>query len=263
VLPLPSLSVLILALAVPVFAGSLFTEVLQTLGAPPRAGVPTAHTNALTEDLMALHARELDAAGREVPAKLPWKERHRRLHERMARKNGEVRERLTKGAVGYPEGERIAHKVYAALASNEVAKVDAVARYDRDGDLGFCFGRAAMAHYLLLREGVPPERIAKIFAIGRLRHGDRLWEFHMATLVMGPKGRWWVVDSLFDRLLPHGEWMDRTAGLDINPSLPQLRFYVTDPRKFQPGYGGYEEAHFRIPELNRYFTDLFASLKKK
>jgi hypothetical protein len=82
----------------------------------------------------------------------------------------------------------------------------------------------------------------------------------MATMVRGEKGQWWVVDSLFDHPLPHGEWMKRAARFDDRKDAPRVRFYVTDARKFQPAFGRYRARDFGIPELKPYFTELFRSL---
>jgi hypothetical protein len=145
---------------------------------------------------------------------------------------------------------------------NPVAKVEAAAHYDRLGNIGFCFGRAALAHYLLLQNGVRPEHIAKIFIVGNLKYGSQIWEFHEATMVTGERGMWWVIDPLFEKMLSHVQWMERAKQFDVKSLEPQLRFYVTDARKFQPSFGMYRTDYFLQPELRRYFSALVRSLGK-
>lgn len=254
----------LMGLTAPVFSGSRLDGVLKKLNVAP-APVESSlrpYTHAIDEDLIAVYAREADAANRLVDIKLERTERSQRLRAIAERENKKVRERLERASdgSGAEAARKNAEKAFQVLVSNPVSKIESEHRYDPRGDIGFCFGRAALAHYLLLKYGVAPGNLAKIFAVGRLRYKEQLWDFHMATMVKGEKGQWWVVDSLFDKVLSVSDWMDRAAAFDVNPSASQVRFYVTDPRKFQPVYGQYREKELNIKELRPYFNDLFRSI---
>lgn len=118
----------------------------------------------------------------------------------------------------------------------------ALDKYDHDRQIGFCFGRAAYAHIELLRRGVSPDSIAKVFVFGRLVHQGRGWDFHMATMTRGPGLKWWVLDGLQTKVLPLEEWTQEVLKLDGDVKRPKLRFYYTSPLKFQPIPGGYDLA---------------------
>lgn len=253
---------LILAVPAPGTKASFeaYLRVLQTAPAPLKS---SPYSDETETNLLTAYQREYSDARAQVPATLAREERNARLSEIMKAKNALVAQKLSEvslpgNASGIPA---IANEVFRILSTNRVSRVDAVGRYDRNGDVGFCFGRAAMVHYLLLKHGIAPERIAKIFVVGRLLYFGRVWEFHVATMVLGEKGQWWVIDNLYDRVQPHFDWMKRVHELDAMSQWPQLRFYVTDPRKFQPALGKYNRAQFEIPLLRPFFSDLFQSLK--
>jgi len=98
--------------------------------------------------------------------------------------------------------------LYQNTARHPVAGLPVVHRYDPDGMVGFCFGRAMAAHLLARRMGLAPEAIGKVFIVGDLRSGvDPEWRFHVTTVVRGPAGRWWAIDPVAWHPRPLPAWM--------------------------------------------------------
>jgi len=238
-------------------AHASLTTALRPLSAPPvfPAGVSSPSLFAVEVNLVKRYSDEVSEVTRGIVPGTPLKERKRRIFEMQQRLNAETKAALDKSAPGAVEQKKI-EKVFASLVAHPVARVDAVIQYDKRGDVGFCFGRAMLVHAMLLEQGVRPEQIAKIFALGKLLYKKQLWDFHMATLVRG-EGTWWVVDSLFEKVLPYDEWMRRVTLFGVNRQYPEVRFFVTDPRKFQPAYAAYRASDLREPELREYFNALF------
>jgi hypothetical protein len=107
--------------------------------------------------------------------------------------------------------------------------------YDpQQGQVGFCFMRAQFAYLELLRHGLPSSSIRKIFAIGGLVYQNTIWDYHVATMVLGKENKWWVIDGLFAEVLELEEWLRRISLWDGNQIYPMLRFYITPAWKFQP-----------------------------
>jgi len=238
-------------------AHASLSTALRPLSAPPiyPAGVFSPSLYAIGDNLVKRYGDEISEVTRGIALGTKLKERKRLIFEMQQRRNGETKAAIDKSTPA-AVNQIIIEKVFTTLVAHPVARVDAVTKYDKRGDVGFCFGRAMLVHSLLLKEGVRPEQIAKIFAVGKLLYKKQLWDFHMATLVRG-EGTWWVVDSLFDKILPHAEWMRRVALFGINREHPEARFFVTDPRKFQPAYAAYRAYDLREPELEEYFNALF------
>jgi hypothetical protein len=258
--------VVLVLFSVQVFPEEIFSKVIKKLNVSPspQEGGSSPYTHDTEDNLIAIYSEEIRIAKSKIDPSVSKPARNKILFERMGEENKKVEEKLRNSSDGKnaETHKKIAQKVFESLSSHNVTKIDAVERYDKRGDIGFCFGRAAMVHYLLLENGIKQDQIAKIFVVGRLKFKGQLWDFHMATMVKGEKGEWLVIDSLHDQVLPHTEWIKRAHTLDIKPDLPQLRFYVTDARKFQPAYKNYRVRDFQIPDLKQYFTELFSSLQK-
>jgi hypothetical protein len=100
-------------------------------------------------------------------------------------------------------------------------------KYDPDGIIGFCFGRAMTAHLLARELGLKPDRIKKLFVIGDLRSGETPeWRFHVTTLVMGSDNRWHAVDPIMGGPMSADEWIAAVhKGWDPEK---KAKFYLTD-----------------------------------
>ena len=149
-----------------------------------------------------------------------------------------------------------AKKILESMFHHAVIGSEAAQKYDPGGQIGFCFGRATFVHLSLLQKQIPPQKIVKIFALGKLFKDGSSWDFHVTTASQDAHGTWWVIDSLFDELLPLEDWMALVGQWDASPRYPMMRFYFTDAAKFQPLPGSYDSELFHSPLYQKYFDDL-------
>lgn len=125
--------------------------------------------------------------------------------------------------------------------------------------MGYCFGRAAYLHLELLRRQVPGIQIAKLFALGNFLVRERNWDFHVATLTLtsAENLQWLVLDpSLFDRPVFPSQWIERVQSLSSPGERYRVRFYFSDPVKFHPLYGAYDQKDLFSSDFGNYFRDL-------
>lgn len=243
----------------PTWPGPTLSEATLILNAG-ETQLRAANSNNIDDNLTMIYSRELRAAELKLKKGLVWEEKKKAISKTMSSANTTLRERLVYRGEVSPSTLSLAQGVYNELMTNKVSNFGANPKYDKNGDIGFCFGRAAFVHYLLIKKKVTPEQILKIIAMGTTKYQDQIWEFHMATMVRGDQGPWLVIDALFERVLTVDEWMLKVSELDLKYPYAYTRFYTTDPRKFQPAYGKYETKYFEIPELRNFFTDLFSSV---
>lgn len=151
---------------------------------------------------------------------------------------------------------------FKLLKENPIVSLDQIQKYDPDSEVGFCFGRAAYVHLELLRHGVAPENVAKVFVIGRLQAFGSRWDFHVATITKGMGDQWWVIDNLFEDALPLKEWIQKTEKLSQDPEQPAPRVYFTDGLKFHPALGDYNEKNLSVRYYHGYFIDMMKWFKK-
>lgn len=218
---------------------------------------------------MALNERELSAIAKSLPA-LPSsiakaKKReatNRYFFEQVKSLNAKTLEALEAGKAesAVADYTAIANRVLAEARKNPVTNLKNTYHRARGGEIGFCFGRALLVHYLLLEAGVPQRELAKIFTLGQLVVQGQLWKFHVGVLIRDSKSGFIVVDPLQDRVLPYKEWIEINKKYDVKGALSRARFYVTDPRKFLASYGRYHTDQLLDPALNDYFTDLLGTL---
>jgi len=157
-----------------------------------------------------------------------------------------------------PVSGDLAQKVLDTVATHPIVGDAVVQKYDREGlNVGFCFGKAAYIHVELLRRGVNPKSLGKVFAIGKFRSGKAVWDFHVTPVVLGPKNEWWAMDTVTsEKVSPIAIWMRNVEKLDMDPAHPLIRFYFSDAVKFQPLYGAYGPENLYFPYFNNYFVDL-------
>jgi hypothetical protein len=159
----------------------------------------------------------------------------------------------------------LAADIIALVEAHDVASSTRVREYQDGEQIGFCFARAMLVHYLLLKVGIAPSDIKKIFALGEFFIGGQFWNFHVAIMVRSMQG-FIVVDPLYGEPAMLDDWQRNVAMVDVKQSLSRARFYVTDPRKFMPTTGAYTIELISPPELWPYFYDLgpsMASMKVK
>jgi hypothetical protein len=128
-------------------------------------------------------------------------------------------------------------------------------KYDRQKrGLGFCFGRAMVAHREALKMGVAKESIRKIWAVGPMKTADGYWQHHVATMVRNLKGEWYVLDPLDRRAMPVADWLESVR--HSFPS-PNLQLFSTNPARFSP-----EDARSILPGTtkSKYFNGYFQDM---
>lgn len=162
--------------------------------------------------------------------------------------------------------EKELRKFFNYAVHHPVAGIDALKKYDPNGSIGFCFGRALFIHLELLRRGVAKESIKKVFVVGEMLEVDpttakqTIWQFHVATAVKGADGQWWVIDPSYG-LSELRAWYKFMKTMAING---RISVFNTPLSKIGPSAWEYniQEGGLFDPSYNNYFKDLFASFKK-
>lgn len=190
-------------------------------------------------DLFALYAKELSTAT-PSSSSLSEDETEKVISSRLQALNQKdlsefLQYRNNQAPSQNPITQDQAQQILDILNDHPVVGGRVVQRYDQqNGQVGFCFGRAHFTHLELLRHGVHPQQIAKIFAVGGLLYGNITWDYHVATAVQGVDQKWWVIDGLQSQVMEVHEWMQKISKWDANRVHPMLRYYLTLPWKFQP-----------------------------
>lgn len=152
-----------------------------------------------------------------------------------------------------------AQNLMDAMNAHPVVGKGAAARYDPDGFMGFCFGRATWSHLELLRRGVRKEPIRKVWAIGSIIGPGASWRYHVATIVRSSEGGWWALDNYLDRLVTLEEWAERMQAM--NPD-GKLRVYHTEARRLGPYPGKYSKRNLHLQDYRGYFEDMLRRLRE-
>jgi len=124
-------------------------------------------------------------------------------------------------------------KLFEQILHNPVTGFSKINKYDPQGIIGFCFGRAMAAHLFARAMGLAPSSIKKVFIIGALReNGVIVWRFHVTTAVKGEDGKWYTIDPNVGapHLLLH--WMQRMR--KIYDENSDAFFYMTPAEAVLP-----------------------------
>ncbi len=151
-------------------------------------------------------------------------------------------------------------KVIASMTKNPIIADANAGKYNQPNvDIAYCFGRAAYAHFALLKMGVDKSAIRKIWAVGPME-GDVNWQFHVATIVRADDGRWYVLDTYFaGEVVTLERWISTWRGMNKDG---KLRIYFTDPQKFSVELGTYDRVQLGL-NLTRdkdWYKGFFADL---
>ncbi len=152
-----------------------------------------------------------------------------------------------------------ANEVYESMKNNNVVRCDL--SYERPGQsIGFCFGRATIAHMEALRMGVHPEAIRKIWVIGDMGH----WGHHVATMVKTENG-WKVLDNVTGFVSPE-DWMTQMKA-QTRGDKP-LMFFSSNAERFGPASNaGYDPTDLfgsgSDDYYNSFFRDYFSWLDEQ
>lgn len=130
--------------------------------------------------------------------------------------------------------ESQANRLYRSEAKNPiVGGQENYEKYDPEGCIGFCFGRATVVHIEGLRRKIHPEAIRKIWSVGPTKFGGEssdVWDYHVATIFKA-KGeeKWWVADSNNESSISIDQWI---KGEFSTSTDGRLMLFVTDARRF-------------------------------
>jgi hypothetical protein len=150
-----------------------------------------------------------------------------------------------------------AQKILDKIPTHPVVSDKGSQKFDTpDRQIGYCFGKAAYVHVELLRHGVDPRSIAKMFAIGPLTHTQHNWNFHVATMVKAKEGGWWVIDGLESEVLTLEAWKTLVLGWSQTRKTPLVRFYFSDAVKLNPTPGAYSEKTLYVDYYKGFFKEL-------
>jgi len=119
-----------------------------------------------------------------------------------------------------------ANVIYNAMSESKVNKNHNC--YDTDGTIGFCFGRATIAHLEAIVRNVNPEAIRKIWIAGDMGK----WGHHVATIVKAEKG-WYVLDTEIGFVLSHEHWVSIYLPLK-EPKANEIMVFTTQAGRFSP-----------------------------
>lgn len=118
-------------------------------------------------------------------------------------------------------------------------------KYDRDEVIGFCFGRAFIAHYQAKLREVHPDSVKKIWVVGDMEK----WGHHVATILRGRKG-WMAIDT-YTGLMSVEKWIKRMEK-DKKRKADELMFFVTNATRFGHQNNNFYNSIdlFNVPEEN-------------
>ncbi len=144
-----------------------------------------------------------------------------------------------------------AHKFYQDFEANPVGSCSA--NYEPGGvKIGFCFGRAIIAHVEALRYGVHPSSIKKIWVVGDMHE----WGHHVATMIKTESG-WKVFDNETGLVSAH-QWMEIQRAEKKAGAKP-LMFFVSSAERFGPANNGsYQASDLFGDGLNDYYNGFFS-----
>ncbi|HXW52748.1 MAG TPA: hypothetical protein VEL47_01455 [Myxococcota bacterium] len=223
--------------------------------------------NTSSRDLPTVYREELAAIeeqwNKEPQCKLDMMknslEKHEFFFQQITKLNEDEIRNLERNNQTQRSVSALLHQVLSAVESHPVASSKRAEHYDRDLQIGFCFGRALLVHYYLLKAGVPQKDILKVFALGDFNIAGQFWHFHVAVMV-NDKGKWMVIDPLYGEPASYQDWVANVKSLEIKHPFSRARFYVSDPRRFMPASGNYSTESLLAGGLSRYFHDLGATL---
>lgn len=232
----------------------------------PKANGLSLGKDVIDLDLLGAQRAEEKAAELRVSQSLTGEKRAAAVSEILETSNRSLLTQMNEIAKSVPErsggptvalSREQAEKVLATIKNHPVVGDAATLKYDTPmGQIGYCFGRATYVHWQLLRLGVAPDSIGKMFAVGPLIYKNTGWEFHTVTLVRNASGGWWVIDAFQEKVVTADDWMDRMRRWSYQPKHPHLRFYFSDPVKFRPVPGAYSSETLYDPMYRGYFRDL-------
>lgn len=129
-----------------------------------------------------------------------------------------------------------ARAVLKLVHNHPVAGIPAMEIYDpikpnKQRSHGFCFGRADLVFWELLKMQVPKSSILKLFQIGSI-NGDptmgRAWSNHIVTIVRAKTGGWFAIDPLYNEVMTPEQWYLKNVSFTANG---RTMLYVGSPHR--------------------------------
>ncbi len=144
-----------------------------------------------------------------------------------------------------------AQKFYDDFENNPIGSCSL--NYEPGGvKIGFCFGRAIIAHIEALRYGVHPSSIKKIWVVGDMQE----WGHHVATMIKTESG-WKVFDNETGLVSAH-KWIELQQAEKKAGAKP-LMFFVSSAERFGPSNNGtYHSTDLFGDGLNDYYNGFFS-----
>lgn len=122
--------------------------------------------------------------------------------------------------------ESQAQKLYRAMEDANVYQNEHC--YARpDVTIGYCFGRAVVAHTEAILRGVDAAAVKKIWVVGDMNH----WGHHVATIVRSKDGGWLAIDNV-SGLVPADRWVDSLRRMQNGNK--EVMFFVTQGERIGP-----------------------------
>ena len=137
--------------------------------------------------------------------------------------------------------------------------------YDTKGTIGFCFGRATIAHMEAVVRNVNPDAIRKIWIAGDMG----VWGHHVATMIKTEKG-WLVLDTNVGHPISTVEWIAKYMPMKMK-NTNDIMVFSTQAGRFSPydtqTYNAINLFNTHSEEFNKasdyyrgYFHDYFEDL---
>jgi len=108
---------------------------------------------------------------------------------------------------------------------------------------------------------VAKENVKKIWAVGTMEYDKINWQHHVAGMVRGDDGKWYVLDPEYDRVLELRAWMNRVKKMDKKGSL---LFFASEGKRFAPFNGDpIKPWDVSRDAYNGYFADYMAESRRE
>lgn len=146
------------------------------------------------------------------------------------------------------------------LARHPIVRSPTDKKYDPTGNIGFCFGRAAAAHWMALWQARVPNAYArKVFLVGNMRGGAILWGWHVTFAVRAKEGAfWWAIDPVHpQKVVTVENWYKAFSQNSLNGD--QVLF-TTAASRLAPNSPRYPRNLLSSTQYNGYFCDLHRNL---
>lgn len=157
-----------------------------------------------------------------------------------------------------------ARELWNIVYQHPVTALPVPDKYDpQKRGIGFCFGRAMAAHLEAIwndKFKLQNDRVRKLFVVGNLSAGGKMWQFHVTTLVKSDQGRWWAIDPILYGPVTAEAWYVHMKKFDKDGDM--LLFH-DDGMIFSANGARYSKLNLEDPFYNNYFRDLMNYYRSK